>query len=680
MSDSPRHEASPAVPRGVLAAGVLLVLVLATLVYWPGLRGGFLFDDFYNLAALGRGDGMQSLPAVLGFVFGNDSGVLGRPLAMLSFLADARHWPADPFPFKRTGLLLHLLCGLLWMALAARLLHTAGRPPRQVAGIALLAGAFWLLHPLQVSTVLYVIQRQAVLASLCVLAGLLLYLHGRRGAARSRWGNLLWMAGGFGLGTGLGVLAKESAVLMGAYVLAIEWVLAGRLPRDRLLVWAARLMAAAPLLAVAAYAALTVPPMAETVQAVRGWGVGERLLTQPRVLLDYLGQVAWPRVDRMGLAQDDWIASRGLWQPPATLFALLAWLGLLGLAVAVRRRWPFVALAVAWFLAGHALEASVFPLELYFEHRNYLPLAGPALLLAVAAVEAGAWLARRGWPRARWLPVAAPVLALLLLTYPLTSLWGNTLLLQASWMQQHPQSPRARINLAHVLNGVGDPDAAYRLLVDGFRAMPGRMDFGVLALVIECRSGVPAQLSLDDVLRDGHIALVSFDLYGALNSLARARRETGCEAVASLDALDRLFERVASDPRVQRNRLFLQRLRFDQADLQQERRDFEKTLHALELAYRALPSLDVSLRLAVTWATAGQYPQSWRWLRVAREHDAARRRFTPSRAPELDKLAQALEARLAAGGQPLPDDGSRAAPPYVLPAAAPAASPSPTEE
>src|SRR4051812_32137111 len=90
-----------------------LILVLAWTAYWPGLSGGFLFDDFANLPSIGAYGPIDNATAFWRYVTSGAADPTGRPLALLSFLVDARSWPADPWPFKRTNVLLHLVNGLL---------------------------------------------------------------------------------------------------------------------------------------------------------------------------------------------------------------------------------------------------------------------------------------------------------------------------------------------------------------------------------------------------------------------------------------------------------------------------------------------------------------------------------------------------------------------------------------
>src|SRR5690606_6940387 len=132
-----------------------------------GLRGGFFFDDYLNLDAMGDYGGVTDWETFRAFVFSGWSGPTGRPISLASFLLNDNSWPSYAPWFKKTNLLIHVLCGLLlcWASLLL-LRNFKSVPERQAQWIAVLACAFWLLHPYMVSTTLYVVQRMAQLATL----------------------------------------------------------------------------------------------------------------------------------------------------------------------------------------------------------------------------------------------------------------------------------------------------------------------------------------------------------------------------------------------------------------------------------------------------------------------------------------------------------------------------------
>ena len=91
----------------------------------------------------------------------------------------------------------------------------------------------WIVHPIQVSTVLYVVQRMTLLASLFVLLGIVGYLFGRQlhteGAKAT---GILLMTVSPLVGAVLGLLSKENGVLLYAYLGVIELFLLHKLIAD----------------------------------------------------------------------------------------------------------------------------------------------------------------------------------------------------------------------------------------------------------------------------------------------------------------------------------------------------------------------------------------------------------------------------------------------------------------
>src|SRR6185312_14146904 len=102
----------------------LLTLALLALGWWafaPGLGGSFLFDDYVNLSALGEYGGVRNAYTLSLYLTSGLADLTGRPLSLLSFLVDADNWPAQPAPFLRTNILLHLLNGALLIVVLYRL-------------------------------------------------------------------------------------------------------------------------------------------------------------------------------------------------------------------------------------------------------------------------------------------------------------------------------------------------------------------------------------------------------------------------------------------------------------------------------------------------------------------------------------------------------------------------------
>lgn len=433
--------------RRAAALGALALCVLAVLAFAPMLSGGFLLDDEWNIVENSRITSTEiGLPYWVGVAFGAEAGPLKRPLATLSFGLNYRLFGMDPAAFKAVNLLLHLACGGLVFLLARRLmpyLRKAGAELGSSNWLALASAGIWLLHPLQVSTVSYVVQRMTILSALFTLAGLLCYVAGRERMMRE--------GGGLGAAVGrmlaLGALAslcKENGVLTVVYAAAIELTAfrfaAADAAAQQRLQRVFGLAGAILLLVAVAYFSRIWDSLSAT-YAARDFTMAERLLTEARVLWLYLGWIAWPDPSALGLYHDDIAISRGGWTPPATLFAVLAWTCVLGAAWAVRARWPAFSFAVAWFLGGHLLESTALPLEIAFEHRNYLPLAGITLAAVVLGGQAVINL------RLRSAACAAFAVALLgsytAMTHARATLWSDPLRHALIEAEHHPHSVRA---------------------------------------------------------------------------------------------------------------------------------------------------------------------------------------------------------------------------------------------
>lgn len=443
-----------------------LLLVLPVLVYLPGLSGPFVFDDYSNLlqndfVKIRTLDG----DSLYHGAYSLESGPLHRPIAMLSFALNYYFAGSfsDSTSYKLTNLAIHVVTTLLifWlMRLVFRRAVAVGAITAQRINIGadsttLLAAAvalLWSLHPIQLTSVLYVVQRMAELSALFTVLGLICYMKGRErlnaGHRDGIWVMLLGMVG-FGL---LGVLSKENAVLLPLFALILDLTLfPGELP------W--RLW---PRLPTGTRAAL-VTGVVLTLCLLAAWAIhyaipgytgrpftlSERLMTEWRVLLVYLSLILLPRISAFGLQHDDIVLSTSLLSPWTTLASLLALAGLALLAIYSRKRHPLLSLGILWYFVAHLLESTVLSLEIAHEHRNYLASVGPILVIVYLLNLAS----HRFKSSVMWL-----VLPLLVLTFG-----GTTLLRAYEWSDlhklayyealHHPKSARAQAQLASSLAG-----------------------------------------------------------------------------------------------------------------------------------------------------------------------------------------------------------------------------------
>jgi tetratricopeptide (TPR) repeat protein len=470
-------------PRVLVALGAILAVTGA--LYWAGLSGDLVLDDAATLepvARLAQGELTWSEALVQHNNF--------RPIAMASYMLNWLTTGDRVWPLKLTNLLVHLLCGVLVFLLSDRLL---GRPVTGVdhrrPWVALWIAACWLLAPLLVSTVLYVTQRMAALVTLFTLAALLAYVHGRERIAAGRAGGLGLVAASLGVFWPLAILSKENGVLVPILIAVVELFFfaggkshapgkqaADQAPRTARLVLAGSLAAA---IVVGVAIAVAAPEAIFFNYAYRPFTAWERLLTEWRILFDYLANLLLlPGATPFGIYHDDYPKSLGLLEPATTLLAGIAWLVVLVIGWFTRGTRAGVLLFGLWFfLAAHLVESTLLPLELYFEHRNYLPSVGVFFALGY-----GGYLLLA---RARLHRLIAGALILVPLafgavTYHRVLVWQSWERMLLAALSHYPDSTRVNTGLANLYVNRGQlADALGRL--NHAAAQPGAAQLALAA-------------------------------------------------------------------------------------------------------------------------------------------------------------------------------------------------------
>lgn len=366
----------------------LSILFLAVvLVYFPGKNGPFVADDFPNILD-NSGVAIDSLDvdSIRSAMVGNTGARFKRPLAGVSFALNYYFsgQSYDKQVFKLTNIAVHGVNAIL-VFLVARLLVGAYAPSCPSDYVAWLVAMVWALHPLQVSTVLYVVQRMTSLSTSFVLMGIWLFLKGRL-ALNAKYSLILMFAGCIS-GTGFGVAAKENALLLPFMIAVCEFFILpreqnrSRSDKSKLRIYYA-LTLVLPML-VGLVLLLVAPDFIFRDYAVREFTPSQRLMTEARVLFYYVGLLFYPDNRSFGLFNDDFPISFGLFNPATTALALVGIIVLLTVPVRslLCRKESLVGFAIMWFLVGHSIESTIYPLELVFEHRNYLPSVGVVIFL-----------------------------------------------------------------------------------------------------------------------------------------------------------------------------------------------------------------------------------------------------------------------------------------------------------
>lgn len=439
---------------------LLVALLLTCLVYRPGLNGGFIFDDYANIVSnpqLVMHD--LNLHTLKQAAFSSASGPLLRPLSMISFAANYYASGLDPFYFKLTNLIIHLLNGvgvfiLTWLLLNFyRKRFEPGLSVAYAAWLSLAVSSAWLLHPLNLTSVLYVVQRMTSLSAFFSIWGLAIFLWGRTRLYEGKSGMLLILASLL-LFAPLAAFSKENGVLLPLLMLVAEATLftfhAEKLSARRFLIGFYALSVAIPVVVALIYIAIH-PDWLLAGYASRGFTLSERLMTETRVLWFYISQIMLPNTAQMGLYLDDIPVSHGLLQPVSTIFATVGLMVLGGLAVLLRKRAPLVAFGICFFLIGHALESTIYPLDIAYEHRNYLPMYGIVLPMFFYLLNPGILTK---YLRLRQIAAVLLIFLFAFGTFSRANSWANPVDFSQAEFNHHPNSVRSNIELASTYSGI----------------------------------------------------------------------------------------------------------------------------------------------------------------------------------------------------------------------------------
>jgi hypothetical protein len=569
----------------VLVAG--FVLALTTWAYVQGAGGRWMFDDEYSLSPVVR---VVDAASALDYAFSGDSGPSGRPLALASFLANIADWPANPAGFRHLNIAIHLINAILlsWLMLLLTKPGMGARAP----WVALTTFALWVVSPFLASSVLSAVQRMTLLAALFVLLGLIGYVWGRLRLAERPMRGLVVMSLALGICSVLGALSKESAILLPLLAGVIEFCLLAdqpnRLSRRAWLGWRL-LFFAVPILLLVGY---TVAGWSGTVRAYhsRPFNLEERLLSEAVILWDYVRNLLVPRARGFGLFHDD-VAVLTTSDPVAWM-AVSAWAAMIALTLAVGRRQPWLVFGVGGFLVGHLIESTIFPLELYYEHRNYVPA-----MFLYGGVTALMWQAL---PKlAPWMSVAFTASYWVLLL-SVTSLWGQSDLSAEMWFEAHPNSPRAVQFNAQRLIIEGKHESARQLLAAASDRVPKASDLLLQRLQLDCGVLDPASLRLRTDLTIQQLR-TSDRSNAVVQTLLKLKDEIDggrCSGLSST-ALLSAVEAMAANPQFKANSVAMDHLYNFLSHSAWERGDLSKAEAYQRLAYSVMPSPDNAQTLAV---------------------------------------------------------------------------------
>lgn len=450
----------------LLSAGVVIA------IYSNTLRAPFVFDDIPNIRMNTHIQVTEfSADALWDAAF--KSICRNRPVANISFAMNYYFHGYDLSGYHLVNIMVHILTGILFFFLVRDTLGISRRQSSSVlasgagepAHIAFLASLLWMVHPINTQAVTYIVQRMDSMAAMFYMLSFVCYVQGR---LRERPFKGMFLAGSAVSGI-LAFGTKEIAVTLPLFIFVYEWFFFQDLSMSwlkRRLPW---LAGAAVIFFLLILVFTSGHPLAviSSGYEVRDFTMGQRLLTELRVVLYYLGQLVLPHPSRLSL-EHQVVMSTSLFNPPTTLLSLCVIALLLAAAVAAAKKERLASFAILWYFGNLALESSFLPLEIMFEHRAYLP----SLFILALAVAAVLRFAKPGWVGPAAICLVAAVLSLW--TYQRNYVWADEMRLLRDNVQKAPHWARTHTNLGLALLDRGKTDEAIGHLSTALRLSPDR--------------------------------------------------------------------------------------------------------------------------------------------------------------------------------------------------------------
>lgn len=462
--------------KGLLYFLALLVLLMVFSAYSNTFNSPPYLDDFhsfiYEKDLYPNSISVSSILGLAGSKFG-----LTRYLPVVTLALNNYFGHGSFVQFHAVNLIIHLLTFLavFWFAglvLRAAKKEDAERPLFEMAGFfPLCAAAIWALSPVQTSAVTYMVQRMASIQALFFALSTACFIKARllsreKPAVQAAIFHFLCVVTAI-----CSFLSKENAaVLPIAFILTDVWFFDSEWLKRiwtvcRKTGWKLRAAAVTAVLLFSYYAFAVLLPRILAGYERRDFNLVERLLSEGRVVVWYMSLLLWPDPARLSMAHDFQI-STSLFSPLTTLPALLLIGLMIFLSIKLRRRFPVITFGIVWFFLNLAIESTIIPLELIFEHRLYLPSMGFYISCAAAAAILIRRAAKR-LPEAEFAKAACSVLVmcaacLALLTFVRNEAWEDRVSIHYDSVTKAPESPRTNADYANVLCEIGKYDEAIK--------------------------------------------------------------------------------------------------------------------------------------------------------------------------------------------------------------------------
>jgi tetratricopeptide (TPR) repeat protein len=446
-----------------------IIVLAAFALYGSALSHPFLFDDLRSIVENPYIRNLRNVPLLLQGIQSYTGPY--RALPTITFAVNYHFHQLNVFGYHLVNLILHILCGILVYLISRHLFGLASKTEEASPNgkqevrnrtdniFPLLTALIFVIHPIQVNTVTYIIGRNEGMAGFFFLLTFFLFIKGSFQQGRKK--AIFWSGAGFSfLGS---VLSKEIGFMLPIVLILFDLIFVCQTREETMKRWKIYFPV---FLILTLYGLFFLKGGAWglLIKGSPGWqwsSLPEHLLTEANVIIQYFKLIFIPLPKWLNIDHDVKI-SKTLMEYP-TWISVSVHLGLLVLAAFCFRKRKLISFSIGWFYLILAPTSSIIPIwDVMVEYRLYLPLFVYGLLLALSIKNLSQFLGGKGSKRFGRSLVWGLVI-LMLCFYSWATLERNKVLKDdlSLWTDASKKSPdkyRAKLSLvnAYLRHGLYD--------------------------------------------------------------------------------------------------------------------------------------------------------------------------------------------------------------------------------
>lgn len=356
----------------------VLLVSLIFLSYSDSFNASWHLDDYPNIVLNNKLHIKNvNLKSIIDTFYASQNDSLYRPIPMFSFAVNWYFHKYDTLGYHFVNIILHCINSLLLFVLIVSLIKIQQNFQRlresEIYLIGFLASVFWALNPIQTQAVTYIVQRMTAMSAMFYLIALYAYYFYRTSLSDSK----RWISGFICFFSYIfSIMSKENAIVLPLSIVLMDYTFfqnqkSFELKWNRLKVVAF----VGFIIAIILTCVFDWNGILEKIQTIydqRSFTIDQRLMTQSRVLIYYISLILLPLPSRLSLCKDIDV-STSLFSPGTTLLSIFLIVSGVTFCLLTFKKYRLANFAVLFFFINHLVESTILPLELYFEHRNYLP-------------------------------------------------------------------------------------------------------------------------------------------------------------------------------------------------------------------------------------------------------------------------------------------------------------------